>query len=77
MIASELETKTSRLTPQQLADRWNISLHSLQRWRTNGIGPLFLKMRGTVAYRVEDVERYEQECLRISTSTNVCDGGAA
>lgn len=77
MIASEIETKASRLTPQQLAERWNISFHTLQRWRVNGIGPHFLKIHGNVVYRIEDVETYEQDCLRISTSVNARDGGAA
>lgn len=65
------------LNQRQLADRWNISEATLERWRTEGIGPVFLKLQGRVLYRVEDVEAFEAESLRKSTSERVSAGGAA
>ncbi len=64
------------LNQRQLAERWDISEATLERWRTEGIGPVFLKLQGRVLYRVEDVEAYEAECLRKSTSERACAGGA-
>lgn len=55
------------LTQDQLADRWQISPRTLERWRWVGDGPQFLKLGGRVVYRVEDVERYEVEQLRSHT----------
>lgn len=52
------------LNQRQLADRWGVSEATLERWRSEGIGPVFLKLQGRVLYRVEDVESYEAECLR-------------
>ncbi len=49
-----------------LAARWNISPRTLERWRWIGEGPPYLKIGGRVVYRLEDVERYEQEQLRQS-----------
>ena len=49
-----------------LAARWNISPRTLERWRWIGEGPPYLKIGGRVVYRLEDVERYEQEQLRRS-----------
>lgn len=56
------------LNQKQLADRWNISPRSLERWRWEGKGPRFLKIGGRVAYRLEDVEAYEAGQLRASTA---------
>lgn len=61
---------------RQLAERWGISEASLERWRSEGIGPVFLKLQGRVAYRIDDIESYEAECLRKSTSQRVNAGGA-
>ena len=65
------------LNQRQLADRWDLSEASLERWRTEGIGPVFLKLQGRVLYRVEDIESYEVDSLRKSTSVRLYEGGAA
>ena len=65
------------LNQRQLADRWGVSEATLERWRSEGIGPVFLKIQGRVLYRVEDVESYEAECLRKSPSERVGAGGVA
>lgn len=62
---------------RQLADRWAVSEASLERWRSEGIGPVFLKIQGRVLYRLEDIEEYETQCLRKSTAERACVGGAA
>jgi len=65
------------LNQRQLADRWDVSEASLERWRSAGIGPVFMKLQGRVLYRQEDVEAYEAESLRKSTSERATVGGAA
>lgn len=65
------------LNQRQLADRWDLSEASLERWRTEGIGPVFMKLQGRVLYRVEDVEVFENDSLRKSTSERVIAGGGA
>jgi predicted site-specific integrase-resolvase len=65
------------LNQRQLADRWDVSEATLERWRTEGIGPVFLKLQGRVLYRVEDVEAFETDSLRKSTSERAAAGGAA
>ena len=69
--------KPIHLTPKELAHRWNRSVDTLERWRSDGMGPVFLKLNGKVLYRTEDVESYENQCLRTSTSARVEEGGAA
>ena len=53
-----------RLTQDELADRWRMSPRSLERWRADGFGPEWIKMRGRVLYRTEDVVAFERERLR-------------
>ena len=65
------------LNQRQLADRWDLSETSLERWRTEGIGPVFMKLQGRVLYRVEDVESFETDSLRKSTSERVVVGGVS
>jgi hypothetical protein len=57
------------LTQGQLAERLSVSPRTLERWRWLGQGPKFLKLGGRVAYRVVDVEAFEAEQLRESTTT--------
>jgi predicted site-specific integrase-resolvase len=64
------------MNQRQLANRWGVSEACLERWRSEGIGPVFFPPRGRVMYRLEDVETYEASCLRKSTSERV-SGGAA
>lgn len=48
------------LAPERaLAQRWNKSLRTLQRWRSEGYGPPFIRIGGTVHYRVGDVLAFE------------------
>lgn len=65
------------LNQRQLADRWDVSEATLERWRSEGIGPIFLKLKGRVLYRLEDIEVFEAESLRKSTSTPVNTGEEA
>jgi len=63
------------LNQRHLADRWDVSEATLERWRTEGIGPVYLKLQGRVLYRVEDVEAFEVESLRRSTSERAQKNG--
>ena len=58
----------SKMTQEQLADRWQISPRTLEQWRWLGKGPKFLKIGARVLYREEDVDAYEagQVCQNTS-----------
>ncbi len=36
------------LNQRHLADRWDVSEATLERWRSEGIGPVYLKLQGRV-----------------------------
>lgn len=50
---------------QELADYLGISRKTLQKWRSLGLGPNYLKLGAKVVYRIEDVNAYIQRSLRI------------
>jgi len=58
------------MTQVELAERWRISEATLERWRTESNGPVFLKLGNQVRYRVQDVEAFEEVALRGSTKTD-------
>ena len=63
----------------ELSRRWNISHRTLERCRSIGHGPDFLKLGGRVLYRLSDIETYEQEKLHsaIKVSNAVDRSGQA
>jgi len=66
--------KTERcMTQTELAERWRLSEATLERWRTESGGPLFLKLGNQVRYRLQDVEAFEEAALRGSTKTDDAD----
>jgi hypothetical protein len=48
-----------------------MSHRSLERWRSQGRGPRFLKINGRCLYRLEDIESFEREHLRERTSAHL------
>jgi hypothetical protein len=68
LIRKETKMDVVHLNQEQLAARWCISEATLERWRSEGIGPKFLKLCGRVLYRLVDIEAYEESCLQVSTT---------
>lgn len=47
-------------TETELALRWNISIKTLQRWRSEERGPPYFKLSKAVRYAVAEIVAYEQ-----------------
>lgn len=71
LIRKETKMDVVHLNQKQLAARWRISEATLARWRSEGIGPKFLKLCGRVLYRQIDIEAYEEACVATSTKAVV------
>ena len=69
LIRKETKMEVAHLNQKQLAARWSISEATLERWRSEGLGPKFLKLCGRVLYRQVDIEAYEESCLATSIRT--------
>ena len=52
------------LSQKELAERWRMSEATLERWRSDRIGPVFLKILGRVLYRLIDIEAFEVASLK-------------
>ena len=52
-------TPATMLSPARLSERWDIPVVTLAGWRYRGKGPAFLRLNGTLRYRLADVEAYE------------------
>lgn len=47
------------MTEKHVADRWQVSLKTLRRWRLNGEGPVWHKLFRRVRYHEADVLEFE------------------
>jgi predicted DNA-binding transcriptional regulator AlpA len=57
------------ISQNELAQRWQISEATLERWRSQRKGPQYLRLGGQVRYRLADVEAYELEKMEVVTDT--------
>ena len=53
-------SQTIFLTEEQLAERWQCTGKTIGRWRSQGTGPKFLKINGSIRYKLSDVEAFEE-----------------
>lgn len=60
--------KAANLTDIDLAERWNVSVRTIRKWRQAGGGPRFRKFGSAVRYSLADVEAFEEAAARTSTS---------
>lgn len=64
------------LTPATLAERLNVSLRSVERWRVTGEGPAYIRAGARkVLYPLPEVERWEAARLHASRAAEMA--GAA
>lgn len=47
------------LREDEVAARWDKSLRTMQRWRYARVGPAYIRIGGTVFYRLGDVLAFE------------------
>ncbi len=57
---AEILSPNEYLTERALAELWNVKRNTLQKWRSLGVGPKFVKRVGRIVYRKADIEDYEQ-----------------
>lgn len=58
----------SLFTPRQLAARWGMSEKTLERWRSLGTGPTYLKLGSRVMYPLSSITQHEQGRMRRCTA---------
>jgi predicted DNA-binding transcriptional regulator AlpA len=58
------------LTPPKAAEFLGVSNSSLERWRSNGSGPIFTKIGRRCAYRLSDLEAWLSQQRRSHTAAD-------
>ncbi len=57
---------TTMFNETELANRWKISVRTLQDWRRRKTGPRFVKLQGwAVRYPLQSVIDFEEQSLRL------------
>ncbi len=63
-----LHTPKTSLTEKELAQRWSMSVKTLQARRQQGQPPAYIKILRSVRYPIKIIEAYEADSLRSSTA---------
>ena len=53
------DSKKEFLTSQELADRWQVHLDSILRWRREGKPPSYYSINGKILYKLAEIEDLE------------------
>lgn len=56
------------MSENELAQHWGVSPKTLQRWRSEGRGPRYLKLSKRVVYPLVEIRTFESNALYASTS---------
>jgi predicted site-specific integrase-resolvase len=56
------------LNEEDAAEWLGFSTRTLQLWRLNGRGPAFVKINRNVRYRLEDLELFAADRVRLNTA---------
>ena len=63
-------TTKNHLTPHQLAERLQMQVSTIARWRKEGTGPEYVKCGRATRYPLDAVEAWERKHRHISTSAH-------
>lgn len=76
-MIEDVVLKKIMLTEQDLSEYWGIRRYTLQKWRTTGDGPIYLKIGSRVMYPRKAILEYEKQRTFRSTSNRIDteDGG--
>jgi hypothetical protein len=61
--------KVKHLNQTQLAERWDVAEATLERWRSDGIGPVFMKIQGRVHITADLPKKIEWDQARLADIT--------
>jgi len=61
MTMTTLLSKDEYITERALAELWGIKRNTLQKWRSAGVGPKYIKRVGRIVYRKADLAEFERD----------------
>ncbi len=73
MDKTKVKTKKF-MSEKELAEHWNVKRNTLQKWRSSGCGPLYLKIGGKVVYMTAMINEYEKNRTYRGTAEKIDQG---
>lgn len=61
--------KDEYITEKELSEAWGVKRNTLQKWRSQGVGPKYIKRVGRIIYRKDDIAEFERSQTRQGTKT--------
>lgn len=58
-LLTDATAQSTLMSERELALRWGCTSRTLQRWRAGAHGPHFLRLGGSIRYRLSDIIEYE------------------
>jgi predicted site-specific integrase-resolvase len=68
---TEKFTPDNYMTERELADAWGMKRNTLQKWRSNGVGPKYIKRVGRIVYRKDDITEFERNNVFQGTNRKI------
>ena len=68
-------SQMSLLATGEAAARLGLQPSTLEKWRSTGGGPLFVKLGRAVRYRITDLDAFTAERLRAHTAQRTVESG--
>lgn len=65
---TQTKPETTIMTVQQASVYLGLAVSTLNKWRCHGGGPVFVKMRRAVRYRLADLDQFIADMTKASTS---------
>lgn len=59
------------LTDKELSEYWGVTCNTLQRWRTEGTGPVYLKLGGQPKYHIDFIRQFERDRMFRGTGEKI------
>lgn len=59
------------MTEKELADAWEMKRNTLQKWRSIGVGPKYIKRVGRIVYRKDDIAEFERNNVFQGTNRKI------
>ena len=54
-------SKDEYITERALAELWGVKRNTLQKWRSAGVGPKYVRRVGRIIYRKADLIEFERD----------------
>lgn len=70
-MSINISIQNGRMTEKELSEHWGVKRNTLQKWRSAGTGPIYMKIGGKVIYPLEAIKEYEKSRMYYAADDKV------